>query len=81
MYLVSRQYFGPCLVWPHGPQLSRNTEGKIQSQPFQLYISMVKTDKKWTSKKKSPGGRVGSGGATGGKLKKPLNKLDKDGNR
>ena len=43
-------------------------------------LAAVKTDKKWTSKKKSPGGRVGSGGATGGKLKKPLNKLDKDGN-
>jgi hypothetical protein len=36
---------------------------------------------RWNKKHKQTGGRVGAGGATGDKIKKPINKKDDDGNR
>ena len=36
---------------------------------------------RWNKKSKYTGGKVGAGGATGDKIKKPLNKKDDDGNR
>ena len=36
---------------------------------------------RWNKKQRQTGGKVGEGGATGDKIKKPINKKDDDGNR